>query len=126
MSDEDETRAQDPNDISFTDDQKKNPDYSATESDCEVDLHADRMFVEWKNLEIFLKWCQQCGAPSEISKVLSKGASISVHTHCHDGHKNTWNSLSTEYPEGQVTLAASILLSGLTYHYQQFSEAISG
>ena len=82
------------------------------------------MFVQWNQLIFLFRWCFQCGAPCEISKIVSTGASISVNTNCDRGHENNWNSLANEgqFHEGHVTLAASILLLGLSY--QRFSEAM--
>ena len=75
-------------------------------------------------IKSLFRWCFQCGAPCEISKIVSTGASTSVNTNCDRGHENNWNSLAKEgqFHEGHDTLAASILLSGLSY--QRFSEAM--
>ena len=80
------------------------------------------MFAQRNQLQFLFRWCIQCGAPCEISKIVSTGASISVNTNC--DHENNRNSLAKEgqFHEVHVTLAASILLSGLSY--QRFSEAM--
>ena len=111
-------------DISFMCDKELSSDDGSTNNECTTHPGSDMMFVHWHQLKQLFKLCSQCGSTAKITKIMSTGALIAVSTECNLGHNNIWNSLPKEeqFYEGHTTLAASILLSGLTY--QRFREAM--
>ena len=122
VSDEEEVSSDD--DISFMCDKELSSDDGSTNNECTTHPGSDMMVVHWHQLKQLFKLCSQCGSTAKITKITSTGALISVSTECNLGHNNIWNSLPKEgqFYEGHTTLAASILLSGLTY--QRFRQAM--
>ena len=84
------------------------------------------VLVSGDKLKPLFTYCFQCGANAHVTKFHAFRATIFVTMQCDAGHKHVWNSLEhnskrnkKEY-DGNVAIAASILLSGGTF--QPFHE----
>ena len=84
----------------------------------EVDLEkGTKLIVFWSCLMTLLNVCQICCQPAKISRVFVKGTKVIVDTLCELKHKFSWHSQPNQNcrAEGNVSLAASIFLSGGTF-----------
>ena len=67
-----------------------------------------------------LNICRFCLKPTEIERVFRKGSKVVVSVVCAMKHRFTWESQPNEsgMAAGNISLAASILLSGGTFERQ--------
>ena len=73
--------------------------------------------VYWTCLKSLFCKCLTCSSPSSIVKCFVTGSLLSVKSLCLNGHSTVWRSqpLIKRHSHGNVTLAASVLLSANTF-----------
>ena len=72
------------------------------------------LFVSWMQLKMLFQYCFLCGAQSEIIRVHAKGVVVVLKLECIQIHEVYWSSHSQKRSNnGNIMMAASILLSGL-------------
>ena len=77
----------------------------------------ENYFVSMSALKKLLVFCQECKKPAHVVSSFNKGAVLVVVLLCEANHETRWYSqhLIDGMPSGNLSMAASILLSGNTY-----------
>ena len=120
ISDDDDDDSYHPTDNSLDETEDEEPTYNQIDS---KDLKpGTKLIVFWSCLITLLKVCQICYQPAKICKIFHKGTKIIVDVDCELKHKYTWHSQPNENgrASGNISLTASIILSGGTY--ERFSD----
>ena len=80
-----------------------------------------KFIVYWSCLLTLLETCRFCLKPTTIERFFRKGSKIVIEVVCAMKHRFTWESQPNEHgmAAGNISLAASILLSGGTFERQR-------